>query len=98
MRGDYVSNPGLYLAFSPSPVTPNDFTDAIAADPKQKLNIGQFTSTFDVMPNDHVTFRLEYGYRKSNVPYFASQLISGCKKNIPSSEGIDIGVLCFKFV
>lgn len=73
LRGDYVSNPGLYLAFSPSPVTPNDFTDAIAADPKQKLRIFQGTVTFDIMPNDYVTFRLEYGYRKSNVPYFAGK-------------------------
>lgn len=71
IRGDMVSNPGTYLAFSPSPVTPNDFTDAIANDPKQQLQIYQGTATFDVMPNDHVTFRLEYGYRKSNVPYFA---------------------------
>ncbi|MGY0037548.1 hypothetical protein [Pedobacter sp. NJ-S-72] len=23
------------------------------------------------MPNDFMTFRLEYGFRKSNVPYFA---------------------------
>ncbi len=73
VRGDYVTNPGLYLAFSPSPVTPNDFTDAVNADPKQKLNIYQATATFDVMPNDHVTFRFEYGYRKSNVPYFAGR-------------------------
>jgi hypothetical protein len=73
LRADYITNPGLYLAFSPSPVTPNDFTDAINADPKQKLNIYQGTATFDIMPNDHVTFRLEYGYRKSNIPYFAGK-------------------------
>jgi hypothetical protein len=70
LRGDFVTNPGLYLAFSPSPVIPNDFTDAIAADPKQRLTIYQATSTIDVMPNDHVTFRIEYGFRSSNVPYF----------------------------
>ncbi|MGB8193549.1 MAG: outer membrane beta-barrel protein, partial [Chitinophagaceae bacterium] len=70
-RRDFVTNPGLYLAFTPSPVTPNDFTDAISTDPKQKLTIYQATSTLDLMPNDHFTFRLEYGYRKSNVPYFA---------------------------
>lgn len=70
LRGDVVTNPGLYLAFSPSPVTPNDFTDAIAADPKQKINIFQGTATVDIMPSDFVTFRLEYGYRKSNIPYF----------------------------
>jgi hypothetical protein len=70
LRGDLVTNPGLYLAFSPSPVVPNDFTDAVAADPKQRLTIYQATSTLDLMPGDHITFRLEYGHRKSNVPYF----------------------------
>lgn len=72
-RADIISNPGLYLAFTPSPVTPNSFTDAIAADPKQKLNIFQATATFDVMPNDFITLRAEYGYRKSNVPYFVGK-------------------------
>ncbi|RYE26517.1 MAG: porin [Sphingobacteriales bacterium] len=71
LRGDYVTNPGLYLAFNPSPVAPNDFTDAIAQVPNQKLELYQGTATFDVMPNDFVTFRLEYGYRHANVPYFA---------------------------
>lgn len=69
LRGDYVTNPGAYLAFSPSPVAENDFNDALAAG--KKLEIFQGTGTFDIMPNDFVTFRLEYGYRKSNVPYFA---------------------------
>lgn len=69
LRGDYVTNPGAYLAFSPSPVADNDFNDALAAG--KDLEIFQGTATFDVMPNDHVTFRLEYGYRSSNIPYFA---------------------------
>lgn len=73
LRGDYITNPTGYLAFSPSPVAPNDFTDAIGADPDQKLNIFQGTATFDVMPSDHVTFRFEYGFRAANVPYFAGQ-------------------------
>lgn len=73
LRGDFVKNPGLYLAFSPSAVTPNDFTDAISADPKQDLTIYQATATFDIMPNDFVTFRLEYRYRNSNKPYFAGR-------------------------
>ncbi|HEX9980183.1 MAG TPA: outer membrane beta-barrel protein [Flavobacterium sp.] len=71
LRGDFVKNPGLYLAFSPSPVSPNDFTEAIANDPEQDLTIYQGTVTFDMMPNDFVTFRLECRYRKSNKPYFA---------------------------
>lgn len=69
LRGDYITNPGLYLAFSPSPVADNDFNDAMT-DPKQKLSMFQGTFTFDVMPNDHVTFRFEYGYRNASVPYF----------------------------
>jgi hypothetical protein len=73
LRGDFVINPGLYLAFSPSTVTPNDFTDAMLADPKQKLTIYQGTATMDIMPNDYFTLRVEYGYRRSNVPYFAGR-------------------------
>jgi hypothetical protein len=73
LRADMVANPGVYLAFSPSLVSPNAFTTAIASDPQQKLTIWQGTTTIDVMPNDHVTFRLDYGYRKSNVPYFAGK-------------------------
>lgn len=72
-RADIITNPGLYLAFTPSPVTPNDFTDAIANDPKQKLNIFQATATLDIMPNDFMTLRAEYGFRKSNLPYFAGR-------------------------
>ena len=73
LRGDFIENPGLYLAFSPSPVAPNDFTDAISKDAHQNLTIFQATSTFDIMPNDYVTFRLEYRFRKSNKPYFAGR-------------------------
>lgn len=69
VRGDFVTNPGAYLAFSPSPVADNDFNDALAAG--KDLKMFQGTATFDVMPNDFVTFRLEYGYRNSNIPYFA---------------------------
>lgn len=71
LRGDYVTNPGAYLAFSPSPVADNDFNDALAAG--RDLELFQGTATFDVMPNDHITFRLEYGYRNSNIPYFAGR-------------------------
>lgn len=69
LRGDHITNPGLYLAFSPSPVSPNAFTDAIAAG--EDLSMTQLSATFDVMPNDFVTFRLEYDHRAASVPYFA---------------------------
>lgn len=73
LRGDVVANPGTYLAFSPSPVSPNDYTDAIANVKDQKLLLRQYTATFDVMPNDHYTFRVEYAHRNGNVPYYAGR-------------------------
>jgi len=73
LRGDYLSNGGTYLAFSPSPVSPNDYTDAFTDDSNKPLEIFQGTATFDLMPNDYVTFRFEYGFRQANLPYFAGQ-------------------------
>lgn len=71
LRGDYISNGGNYLAFSPSPVNPNAYTDAFNNDPYKPIKIFQATATFDIMPNDHVTLRFEYGYRDANIPYFS---------------------------
>lgn len=71
LRAEYLKNPGAYLAFSPSPVVANDFNDALAAG--KVLGIAQATATFDIMPNDYCTFRLEYGYRSSSIPYFAGR-------------------------
>lgn len=78
LRGDYVTNQSVvngvnvapYLAFSPAAMgtTANNFDNAISEG--RKLEIFQFTTTFDIMPNDFVTFRFEYGFRKSSVPYF----------------------------
>jgi hypothetical protein len=71
LRGDCITNPSGYLAFVPSPVTPNAFTDAFISNPNQKVNLFQGTATFDVMPNDYMTFRFEYVFRLANVPYYA---------------------------
>lgn len=79
LRGDYITNQSVvnglntapYLAFTPamSGGEPNGYEVAIANG--DKLEIRQFTATFDVMPNDHVTFRFEYGRRSASIPYFA---------------------------
>lgn len=75
LRGDYITNPGNgfpgYLAFYPAATgqIPNDYDVAIANG--NNLKITQLSTTFDVMPNNFVTFRLEYDYRQSNIPYFA---------------------------
>jgi len=79
VRGDYMTNQSVvngvnvspYLAFTPAAAgdVPNNYDNAIASG--DKLKIFQFTTTFDIMPSDFVTFRLEYGYRNASVPYFA---------------------------
>lgn len=70
LRGDYVVNGGNYLAFTPSAVAPNDYSDILAADPYKPLQVFQATVTLDLLPNEFVSFRIEYGYRQSNLPYF----------------------------
>lgn len=81
LRGDHITNQSVvngvntspYLAFTPAATggEPNNYDLAIADD--KKLNITQITATFDVMPNDHVTFRFEYGMRSASIPYFAGE-------------------------
>lgn len=73
LRTDVITNPSGYLAFTPSPVTPNAFTEVFDKNPRQKVNLFQTTLTFDILPNDHITFRLEFVTRQSNVPYFAGR-------------------------
>lgn len=80
LRGDALTNQSVvngvntsgYLAFNPANTgnLPNAYETAIANG--EKLRMYQFTTTYDIMPNDYVTFRLEYGYRHSNLPYFTS--------------------------
>lgn len=79
VRGDYVTNESRvngvntypYLAFTPAAAggMPNAYDEAIANG--ETLEVRQLTITFDVMPSDHVTFRLEFGHRSASVPYFA---------------------------
>ncbi|QHS59044.1 outer membrane beta-barrel protein [Chitinophaga agri] len=71
LRGDFVTNPGGYLAFVPAAPSaqPNAYDKAIASG--KDLKMGQLSATFDIMPNDLVTFRFEFAHRNANVPYFA---------------------------
>lgn len=67
LRADYITNPTRYLAFSPSPA------GYAAGDNGYALEIRQFTATFDVMPNDFITFRFEFAHRNAGIPYFAGK-------------------------
>jgi len=48
--------------------TRNDYEVAISNG--EKLNMKQLSATLDFMPSDFVTFRIEYAYRNSSIPYF----------------------------
>lgn len=81
--GGVMTNPGRYLVLYPtgqaSPLpNSNNPTQTEGAFPFS-ANIGdQFkgwdvSTNFDFMPNQSITFRIEYVYRNSSVPYFAGQ-------------------------
>ncbi len=72
LRADYVQNPGLYLSFYPG-TNPVAYQNALRWMDKPSVNVFQGVACFDWMPNDHFTFRVEYGYRKANLPYFAGR-------------------------
>jgi hypothetical protein len=68
LRGGFVKNPGRYLPFVP---TAYGYIDNPTNDPRKDFFAWELTSTLDFMINDYFTIRLEYLYRKANLPYFA---------------------------
>ena len=65
--GGIVSNPGRYLAVvPPGPV-------GFDTSPNSTYVVWEALLTFDVMPTDFVTYRIEYVHRGANIPYFAGK-------------------------
>ncbi|HTT17960.1 MAG TPA: outer membrane beta-barrel protein [Candidatus Sulfotelmatobacter sp.] len=73
--GGAMANPGRYLTLLP----PINGADAITGSPYFTANPGDpykawdALITFDWMPRQYITFRTEYGYRHSNVPYWTGR-------------------------
>jgi Putative beta-barrel porin-2, OmpL-like. bbp2 len=73
--GGQINNPGRYLVLLP----PINGATAISGSPYFTENPGdQFkgtdgTITYDYMPSQFITFRTEYSYRHSNVPYWSGR-------------------------
>src|SRR5262249_45040850 len=67
VRGEGVTNPGRYLALSP---TPNGF---VPGKDDYSLKLWDLASTFDVLPTDGLAFRFEFISRHSNVGYFSGR-------------------------
>jgi hypothetical protein len=75
LGGGAMSNPGRYLTLLP----PINGADAITGSPYFTQNPGDpfkawdASATFDYMPRQYITFRVEYGYRHANVPYWTGR-------------------------
>jgi hypothetical protein len=82
--GGLITNPGRYLILYPtgdaSPLpNPNNPTQnngvsgthPFDTNPGTQFNAWDLSTNVDWMPNQSVTFRIEYVHRQSDVPYFA---------------------------
>ncbi|MEC4048700.1 porin [Flavobacterium sp. SUN046] len=79
--GGWMTNPGRYLVLYPSgdasPLpNPNNPTQTIgthpfSANPGDKFSGYDCSTNFDWMPNQSITFRIEFVHRQASVPYFA---------------------------
>ncbi len=79
--GGIMTNPGRYLVLYPtgqaSPLPdPNDPTKTegafpFSASPGDKFQGWDCSTNIDFMPNQSLTFRIEFVHRESSVPYFA---------------------------
>lgn len=81
--GGLMSNPGRYLVLYPTgqasplpnPTNPTQTEGAFpfSANPGDKFRGWDCSTNLDFMPNQSLTFRVEYVHREANVPYFAGK-------------------------
>jgi hypothetical protein len=82
--GGYIHNPGQYLVLAPNgfanplPITYTDSTGAHTytangtfGSPGSQFTGWDISTTIDWMPNELLTWRLEFVHRESSIPYFA---------------------------
>jgi hypothetical protein len=79
--GGVMTNPGRYLVLYPTgqasplpnPTNPTQ-TEGLfpySANPGDQFSAWDCSTNFDFMPNQSITFRVEFVYRNASVPYFA---------------------------
>ena len=70
--GGRINNPGRYLVLLP-PINGANATSGtpyFTENPGDKFKAWDVSTTFDYMPSQYITWRLEYNHRAANVPYF----------------------------
>ena len=72
LGGGYMNNPGRYLTLLPpiNGATAITGTPYFTENPGDKMHAFDGTATFDYMPKEFITFRWEWGYRHTDVPYW----------------------------
>ncbi|MGD0341144.1 MAG: porin [Bacteroidales bacterium] len=81
--GGLMTNPGRYLVLYPTgqasplpnPADPTQTEGAFpfTANPGDKFTAWDCSTNLDIMPNQSITFRVEFVHRESSVPYFAGR-------------------------
>lgn len=81
--GGYMTNPGRYLVLYPTgdasplpnPTNPTQTAGShpFSANPGDPFTGWDYSTNFDWMPNQSITFRIEYVHRQTDVPYFAGR-------------------------
>jgi hypothetical protein len=72
LGGGQMNNPGRYLTLLPpiNGATASSGTPYFTENPGDKMRAYDATGTLDYMPNEFITFRWEWGYRHTDVPYW----------------------------
>ena len=72
LGGGAINNPGRYLVLLPpiNGATAASGTPYFPENPGDPFKAWDVQATFDYMPTQFITFRLEYTHRAANVPYF----------------------------
>jgi hypothetical protein len=73
LGGGAITNPGRYLVLLPpiNGATAASGTPYFTANPGDKYRAWDASTTFDYMPSQFFTWRLEFNHRGANVPYFS---------------------------
>ena len=73
LGGGAITNPGRYLVLLPpiNGATASSGTPYFTANPGDKFKAWDASVTFDYMPKQFITWRLEFNHRAADVPYFA---------------------------
>jgi len=112
--GGRINNPGRYLVLLPpiNGATATSGTPYFTENPGDKYKAWDASATFDYMPSQYITWRLEYNHRAANVPYFSGpggvtppggnqgapgSLVPGFTPDLRNSENRMTGAILVKF-